>query len=77
MKSKMCKGCRCYWPKGSTAFPYDVCNFKFLSAPIQKLSECPNGKPIYRVPKDEECIALAKMQFYHHQQMIEMEKHLD
>lgn len=47
MKSKMCKGCRCYWPKGSTAFSYDVCNFKFLSTAIQQLDGCPNEKPIY------------------------------
>jgi len=47
MKSKMCKGCRHFFPKGSTAYNYDVCNWRFTSNAIQRLKECPNGKPEY------------------------------
>lgn len=47
MKSKMCKGCRVFFPKGTTPFSYDVCNFQFAAKAVQRLECCPNGKPIY------------------------------
>lgn len=45
-----CNKCKHYWPKGSTAFNYEVCNFQFKSVPVRTLKECPakqtedNGK---------------------------------
>lgn len=53
MKSRMCKGCVHFFPKGTTPYSYDVCNYMFMGKGIQRLSECPNGKPQYREYKEE------------------------
>ncbi len=53
MKSKKCKGCVHFFPKGTTPYSYDVCNFMLIGKGIQTLSECPNGKPQYREYKEE------------------------
>lgn len=43
MKSNLCRHCKHFHPKGTTARPYDVCNFMSLAANIQGLGECPAG----------------------------------
>lgn len=53
MKSKKCKGCVHFFPKGTTPYSYDVCNFMLIGKGIQTLSECPNGKPQYREYKED------------------------
>ncbi len=54
MKSKMCKGCRVFFPRGTTPYSYDVCNYLFIGKGVQQLQECPNGKPIYDTFKEEQ-----------------------
>ena len=48
MKSKKCKGCVHFFPKGTTSYTYDVCNFMLIGKGVMTLKECPNGKPQYR-----------------------------